>query len=41
LNLFCCRERPAIDWAARLRSRLGARNIRTRELARPYASEPS
>ena len=41
LNLFCCRERPAIEWAERLRSRLGARNIRTRELARPYASEPS
>ena len=41
LNLFCCRERPSIDWPARLAERLGATRVVARQLARPYESETS
>lgn len=37
-NLYCCRERPAWDWAQRLREMIGARDVRVRSLDR-YADE--
>lgn len=40
LNLFCCRERRAIDWHARLRERLGAERVEARELRRPFETTP-
>ena len=33
-NLYCCRERPAWDWAARLGEMLGARGVRVRNVGR-------
>ena len=36
LNLFCCRERSALDWRARLTDRLGAKRVQVNELRRPY-----
>ncbi len=36
-NLFCCRPRPAWDWAKACRSRLKSRRVRVRRLERPYA----
>lgn len=33
-NLYCCRERPAWAWEARLRELLGAAEVRVRSLAR-------
>jgi S-adenosylmethionine decarboxylase len=37
LNLFCCAPRPAWDFAAGLRAAVGARRVRVRRVARPYA----
>ena len=34
LNLFCCRPRPAWDWAAGLRETLGAEDVDVRVLGR-------
>jgi S-adenosylmethionine decarboxylase len=39
LNLFCCRERPSIDWQAPLHERLGAQRVVERELRRPFGSD--
>ena len=36
LNVFCCRERRALDWRARLAERLGATHVHVSELRRPY-----
>jgi len=36
LNLFCCRERAALDWQSRLATRLGATRVQVNELRRPY-----
>ena len=36
LNVFCCRERRALDWRARLADRLGATHVHVSELRRPY-----
>lgn len=36
LNLFCCRERPEWDFAARLRAEFGARAVKVRKLEREY-----
>ncbi|HEV3469551.1 MAG TPA: S-adenosylmethionine decarboxylase [Pyrinomonadaceae bacterium] len=33
-NLYCCRERPAWDWEARLRELLGAAAVRVRSFTR-------
>src|SRR5439155_27056543 len=45
LNPFCCRQRSALDWRARLTDRLGAKLVQVNELRRPYRtteeSEPS
>jgi S-adenosylmethionine decarboxylase len=40
LNLFCCRPRPAWDFAAGLRECVGATRVETRVLDRPYAPLP-
>jgi S-adenosylmethionine decarboxylase len=36
LNLFCCSERPAMDWEAKLPGLLGATEIRIRKVTRAY-----
>jgi S-adenosylmethionine decarboxylase len=36
LNVFCCFERPAIEWESILSERLGAREVRVREYLRVY-----
>jgi S-adenosylmethionine decarboxylase len=33
-NLYCCRERPAWAWAARLREMIGARDVQVRSVTR-------
>lgn len=38
LNLFCCRERPPLDWQACLRDTLGAVDVRVTEVRRHYAA---
>jgi S-adenosylmethionine decarboxylase len=35
LNLYCCRPRPAWDWAAQLREAVGAERVDVRALERP------
>jgi S-adenosylmethionine decarboxylase len=39
-NLYCCHERPAWDWDARLRELLGACEVRVRSFAREAADAP-
>lgn len=39
-NLYCCRERPAWDWEARLVELLGATRVRVRRLTREAADAP-
>lgn len=39
LNLFCCRPRPAWDYAARLAELVGAEDVSVRVLERPYAAQ--
>ncbi len=36
LNVFCCFERPAIEWESILSEKLGAREVRVREYLRVY-----
>ncbi len=36
LNVFCCSERPAIEWESILSEKLGAREVRVREYLRVY-----
>src|SRR5262245_40041041 len=36
LNLFCCKQRPAMQWQARLGRLLGSSRIDVREFARNY-----
>jgi S-adenosylmethionine decarboxylase len=36
LNVFCCYERPPIEWESILSERLGAREVRVREYLRVY-----
>lgn len=36
LNVFCCRERGALDWRARLAERVGATDVHVREIRRAY-----
>lgn len=38
LNLFCCRARPAADFAALLRATVNAQIVNVRRLDRPFAS---
>ena len=35
LNLYCCRPRPAWDWAARLNEAMGATRVDVRVVERP------
>jgi S-adenosylmethionine decarboxylase len=37
-NLYCCRERPAWAWDARLRELLGAAEVRVRGLTREFGA---
>ncbi len=37
LNLYCCKPRPAFDWALSLREAFGATNVTVRELTRGQA----
>lgn len=37
-NLYCCRERPAWEWDARLREMLGASSVTVRTLERNYGA---
>jgi len=39
-NLYCCRERPAWDWEARLSELLGASRVSVRRLTREAAEAP-
>lgn len=36
LNVFCCFERPAVEWESILSEKLGAREVRVREFLRVY-----
>jgi S-adenosylmethionine decarboxylase len=36
LNVFCCRPRPAMDFAALLKKELGAVQVSVRQVDRPY-----
>jgi S-adenosylmethionine decarboxylase len=36
LNVFCCTERPALEWRARLFRHLGAKEVQIREYRRIY-----
>ena len=36
LNVFCCSERPAIEWESILAETLGAKEVRIREYLRVY-----
>ncbi|MDH4266064.1 MAG: S-adenosylmethionine decarboxylase [Deltaproteobacteria bacterium] len=36
LNVFCCTERPPIDWESKMAGLLGATEIRVREYLRIY-----
>ncbi len=36
LNVFCCTERPALDWRGHLSCHLGAREVQIREERRIY-----
>jgi S-adenosylmethionine decarboxylase len=38
LNLFCCSQRPSLDWNGRLVELLGATDVRVQECPRIYAS---
>ena len=38
LNLFCCKQRPAMQWQARLGGLLGSSRVHVRELVRNYCS---
>ena len=38
INLFCCKRRTEWPWAQRLRERLGATDVRVRQLERRYTS---
>ncbi len=40
LNLFCCRERSALDWETRLGVLLGASQVDVREFSRIYRLQP-
>lgn len=40
-NLYCCRERAAWDWDARLRELLGAGEVRVRSFARELTAAPA
>ena len=39
LNLFCCRPRPELDWAALLGRHVGAGEVEVRRAEREYAGE--
>ena len=39
LNLFCCRPRAELDWAARLGAHVGATEVEVRRAERDYVSE--
>jgi S-adenosylmethionine decarboxylase len=36
LNVFCCSERPAIEWESILSEKMGAREVRVQEYLRVY-----
>jgi len=36
LNVFCCSERPAIEWGSILSENLGSKEVRIREYLRVY-----
>ncbi len=36
LNVFCCSERPAIEWGSILSEKLGSTEVRIREYLRAY-----
>jgi S-adenosylmethionine decarboxylase len=36
LNVFCCSERPAIEWGSILSEKLGSKEVRIREYLRVY-----
>jgi S-adenosylmethionine decarboxylase len=39
LNLFCCRQRPPLDWQSELRKVLGAGVVQVRECRREYQTQ--
>jgi S-adenosylmethionine decarboxylase len=41
LNLYCCRPRPALDWAELLRRKLGARHVRVSVVPRGVSGAAS